>query len=68
MNVKELITQDFLRFKKMHVFKNVEAKVSWHVIYGKILMAAQLQQLTLDDANHLIEVLFALYDTLDKPY
>ena len=68
MNVKDLITQDFLRFKKMHAFKNVDAKVSWHVIYGKILMAAQLQQLTHDDANHLIEVLFNLYDTLDKPY
>lgn len=68
MNAKDLITQDFLQFRKMHVLKNVEAKVNWHVIYGKILMAAQLQQLTLADANHLIEVLFALYDTLDKPY
>ena len=37
MNVKDLITQDFLLFKKMHVFKNVEAKVSCHFIYGKIV-------------------------------
>lgn len=64
MNVKDLITQDFLLFKKMHVIKNVEAKVSCHFIYGKIVLATQLNHLTLDDANFLIEVLFALYDTL----
>lgn len=68
MNAKDLITQDFLLFKKMHFLQNVEAKVSCHLIYGKIIMATQLNHLTLDDANYFIEVLFALYDALDKPY
>lgn len=66
MNIKELITQDFLAFQKAHFIKDAEAKVSFHFIFGKIVMAAQLGLLSLADANHLIEVLFVLYDTLES--
>ena len=65
MNVKDLITQDFLLFQKMHVVKDTEAKVSYHFIYGKIVLAAQLGLLNLADANNLIDILFTLYSTLE---
>lgn len=65
MNVKDLITQDFLLFQKMHVVKDTEAKVSYHFIYGKIVLAAQLNLLTLADATNLIDILFTLYSTLE---
>ena len=64
MNAKELITKDFLDFKKQHAFKDAEAKVTCHFIYGKILMAAQLNHLALDEAYNFIEVLFILYNAL----
>ena len=66
MNVKDLITQDFLDFQKMHVLKDTEAKVTYHYIFGKIVLAAQLNLLSLADANNLIDVLFVLYDTLES--
>ena len=66
MSVKDLITQDFLDFQKMHVKKDAEAKVTYHYIFGKIVMAAQLNTLSLADANHLIDILFVLYDTLES--
>ena len=65
MSVKDLITQDFLLFQKMHVVKDTEANVSYHFIYGKIVLAAQLNLLTLADATNLIEILFTLYSTLE---
>lgn len=65
MSVKDLITQDFLLFQKMHVVKDTEAKVSYHFIYGKIVLAAQLNLLTLADATNLIDILFTLYSTLE---
>ena len=66
MSVKDLITQDFLDFQKMHVKKDAEAKVTYHFIFGKIVLATQLGLLTLADANHLIDILFVLYDTLES--
>jgi len=66
MSVKDLITQDFLIFQKMHVFRDAEAKVSYHFIFGKIVLATQLGLLTLADANNLIDILFVLYDTLES--
>ena len=66
MNVKDLITQDFLHFQKMHVFRDTEAKVTFHYIFGKIVLAAQLNLLPLADAYNLIEVLYVLYDTLES--
>ena len=65
MNVKDLITQDFSQFQQMHVLKDTEAKVTYHYIFGKIVLATQLDLLTLADANNLIDVLFVLYDTLE---
>ena len=65
MDVKDLITQDFLLFQKMHVAKDTEAKVSYHFIYGKIVLATQLGLLSLVDANNLIDILFTLYSTLE---
>ena len=65
MNVKDLITQDFLLFQNMHVAKDTEAKVSYHFIYGKIVLATQLGLLSLADANNLIDILFTLYSTLE---
>lgn len=66
MNVKDLITQDFLHFQQMHVLKDTEAKVTYHYIFGKIVLASQLGLLTLADANNLIDILFVLYDTLES--
>ena len=66
MNVKDLITQDFVVFQKMHVLKNADAKVTYHYIFGKIVLATQLKLLSLADANHLIDILFVLYDTLES--
>ena len=66
MNVKDLITQDFLLFQKMHVLKDTDAKVTYHFIYGKIILAAQLNLMPLADANNLIDILFVLYDTLES--
>lgn len=68
MNAKELIINDFSIFQKLHTTKDIEAKVTYHLIFGKIVLATQLQLLTLDDANNLIEVLLALYDTLPSRY
>lgn len=65
MNVKDIITQDFLMFKKLHVLKDAEAKVTYHFIYGKIVLATQLNLLALDDANTYIDMLIALYNTLE---
>lgn len=66
MNIKDLITQDFLQFQQMHVLKDAEAKVTYHYIFGKIVLASQLNLLTLADANNLIDILFVLYDTLES--
>lgn len=66
MNVKDLITQDFVVFQKMHVLKDADAKVTYHYIFGKIVLATQLKLLSLADANHLIDILFVLYDTLES--
>ena len=66
MNVKDLITQDFLQFQQIHVLKDTEAKVTYHYIFGKIVLASQLGLLTLADANNLIDILFVLYDTLES--
>lgn len=66
MNIKDLITQDFVMFQKLHVVRDAEAKVTYHFIFGKIVLATQLGLLSLADANHLIEVLFVLYDTLES--
>ena len=66
MNVKDLITQDFLMFQELHTFKDAEAKVTFHKIFGKIVLAAQLKVLSLADADNLIDILFVLYDTLES--
>jgi len=66
MTIKDIIEQDFIMFKELHVVKDTEAKVTYHFIFGKIIMAAQLGALPLADANNLIEALFALYDTLES--
>lgn len=66
MNVKDLITQDFLMFQKLHTVKDTEAKVTYHYIFGRIVMLAQLNLLSRTDANHLIDILFVLYDTLES--
>ena len=65
MNVKDIITQDFLMFKKLHVLKDAEAKVTYHFIYGKIVLATQLNLLAIDDANTYIDMLIAIYNTLE---
>lgn len=64
MNVKELIINDFSIFQELHTNKDIEAKVTYHLIFGKIILAAQLKLITQDDANIYIEVLTGLYDTL----
>lgn len=66
MNVKDLIAQDFLMFKKLHTVRDAEAKVTYHYIFGRIALATQLGLLSLADANNLIDVLFMLYDNLES--
>lgn len=66
MSVKDLITQDFLMFQKLHTVRDAEAKVTYHYIFGRIALATQLGLLSLTDANHLIDVLFMLYDNLES--
>lgn len=66
MNVKDLITKDFLMFQKLHTVRDAEAKVTYHYIFGRIVLLTQLNLLSLTDANHLIDILFVLYDTLES--
>lgn len=66
MSVKDLITQDFLMFQKLHTVKDAEAKVTYHYIFGRIALAVQLDALSLADANTLIDTLFMLYDNLES--
>lgn len=66
MNVKDFITQEFLMFQKSHTVKDADAKATFHFIFGLIVMAALLKQLSKADANYLIAELNALYNTLES--
>lgn len=65
MNANKILDKNIMQFQKIFSNKNVSANNVMRELLGKITMATELGALSLQEANHYIDIVFNMYDALE---
>ena len=65
MQAVKILDKNIKQFKMIFTQKNVSANNVMRELLGKITMATELGALSLEDANHYIDILFKMYEELE---
>ena len=65
MDARNILDKNIKQFKLIFTNKNESARNVKRELLGKITMAAELGLLSLQDANHYIDIVFKIYEDLE---
>lgn len=65
MNARKILDKNITQYQNIFSNKNVSARNVKRELLGKITMAAELGALSLEDANHYIDIVFKMYEDLE---
>ena len=65
MDARNILDKNIKQFKMIFTNKNESSKNVKRELLGKITMAAELGALSLQDANHYIDIVFKIYEDLE---
>lgn len=65
MNARKILDKNITQYQNIFSNKNVSARNVKRELLGKITMAAELGALSLQDANHYIDIVFKMYEDLE---